>query len=109
MCAVAHEYDITRMLVTVESWLMTAVHQGAILQVQQTPNQHYNEYYARSCGGSYAVERIATSAHEWVYFLKLARDYKLKAFAAATQQRINVLSVEDARLVLNTETEEALM
>ncbi len=99
-CALAHEFDIGLMMESAEDWLVDAASRGAVLV---TPFQQTQSLFDR-------VSPVAfvNAAREFLKILNLAREYKLRRFAAASDARVNMLTAHEAHLLLRTETAEAL-
>ena len=106
--ALAHEYDIAGMMQTAEEWLVNATECSVIFR-----GGDYDEgdRYDSDEDVDDALdddEGFSTYVKEWTHFLRVVRSYKLKAFADAIDKRVDKLTLTNARLLLKTETAEAI-
>jgi hypothetical protein len=93
VCAMAREYDMPRLMHSVESWLVRATSSGDVLAIRD------------QIGFCLLTEDCCM---EFVRMLSLARDFKLHRFAKSCEAAVGKLNVHQAQQVLNLETSEAL-
>ncbi len=91
ICAMAREYDMPRLMHSAESWLVRAAKEGTLL-VPAVPNPTPE----------------SPSCAEFLRMLSLAREFKLPRFATVCKEAVSKLKLQQAQVVLNMETTEAL-
>lgn len=88
MLAMAREYDMPRLSRDAESWLVLAASQGKLF------------FLLRS--------ECAANACEFMQMLSLAREFKLRRFAASCDVAVDALTTHQAQQLLKMETAAAL-